>query len=306
MSHSLLGMLAGRMSTDPMSAVREACTSHEADEYGLVLTASGIAYQVERDDGWFTVLVFPDDVPRAERALAAYDEETRRDPHVAAEQQEPSDVAWTAGIAVGLLLLGFFAVTGASAARSRWFEHGAAAAGRMASEPWRAVTALTLHVDAVHVAGNAVATALLLPAVAGRCGPGLAVLLLTVGGAAANLLGALAHDPRHSAVGASTATFAAIGILAALRLVTPPSPAMPGRKRWTVIGAAVVLLALLSSGQNVDVLAHAIGLLVGGVLGTGAGLALRQRPGLAVQSACGVVAVLLVAGAWRLALGAIG
>jgi membrane associated rhomboid family serine protease len=294
------------MSTEPtagMQAVRSACTSREADEYGLVLTASGIAHQVERDDAWFTVLVFADDVPHARRALAAYDEETRRDPHGSAEQEPaPSDVAWTVGIAVGLLLLGFFAVTGPSTARSRWFEQGAASAGRMAIEPWRAVTALTLHVDAVHVAGNAVATAVLLPAVAQRLGAGLAGLLLVVGGAAANLLGALAHDPRHSAVGASTATFVAIGLLTALRLLAPPSPATPRRKRWTVVAAAVVLLAMLSSGDRVDVLSHALGLVTGGILGAGAAIGFRRAPGGAVQCASGAVAALVVAGCWRLAL----
>lgn len=285
-----------------MHAVREACTSREADEYGLVLTASGIPHQVERDDAWFTLLVFAEDAARAQAALTAYDEETRREPHVRPEEHGPSDVAWTVGIAVALLLLGFFAVTGASAAKSRWFEHGAASAGRMGSEPWRAVTALTLHVDAVHVAGNAVATAMLLPAVAERFGPGLAGLLLVVGGAAANLLGALAHDPRHSAVGASTATFAAIGILTALRLRAPRSPVTPRRKRWTVVVAALVLLAMLSAGQNVDVLAHVLGLVTGAVLGAAAGAAIRQPPPAAVQWGSGVFAVLLLVGGWHLAL----
>src|SRR5437763_159481 len=82
-----------------------------------------------------------------------------------------------------------------------------------ADEWWRAVTALTLHVDVVHVAGNALAVAVLLPPLVQRFGAGAALWLLLLAGALGNVLAAMTHDPRHLAVGASTAAFGAVGVL---------------------------------------------------------------------------------------------
>jgi membrane associated rhomboid family serine protease len=78
----------------------------------------------------------------------------------------------------------------------------------MAGEWWRAVTALTLHADAPHVGGNAVAIGVLMTAVCWHLGPGLGAWLLLLAGAAGNLLTAAVHGGGHSSVGASTAVFA--------------------------------------------------------------------------------------------------
>jgi rhomboid protease GluP len=291
-----------------VQAVRVAPTWRQADEWALVLSATGIAHWVDPHDDRFTLLVFAEDAPRAHAVLAAYDEETAREAGATREEDlavaepEPTDTAWTLSVAIALLLLGFFALTGPPAAGSAWFEQGAASAEAMTREPWRAITALTLHVDAVHAAGNAVATAVLLPAVAVRLGPGFAVLLLLVAGASANLLGAMLHEARHAAVGASTATFGAIGALTALRLFPGRRVPAPRRKGWTVVVTGLVLLAMLGAGENADVLAHVLGLLTGAVLGLGAGIAFQEPPRPRAQWLLGVAAAWLVLGCWRLAL----
>jgi hypothetical protein len=112
------------------------------------------------------VLVPDDEVPRATAALAAYDEGAQE----AASAASPDPVSPGRAWSVGVLPLAFYALTGPPAPGSRWFEQGAAAAGRIVGgEPWRAVTALTLDVDAPHVAGNALATVVLVsPIVRGR------------------------------------------------------------------------------------------------------------------------------------------
>ena len=138
------------------------------------------------------------------------------------------------------------------------------------------MTALTLHADLVHVLGNAIAIALLLPPIIRRLGPGIGLALVLLAGATANLLGAAVQGPQHVAVGASTATFGALGILAALRLGSP-SPAGRARgRRWIVPVASVLLLAMLGTGPGTDVLAHALGLAVGAALGLVA--AIVRRP----------------------------
>ena len=71
----------------------------------------------------------------------------------------------------------------------------------------------------VHVLGNAVATAVLLPPLGQRLGVGAALCLALLAGALGNLLSAFVHHPSHVAIGASTATFGAMGALSTLRLL---------------------------------------------------------------------------------------
>jgi membrane associated rhomboid family serine protease len=264
-----------------------------------VLTAAGIAHAVAgHDDGW-SVLVFADDVHRAHAALAAYDRENaERMP-----SPEPPPYPWMSGVTVALLLLAIFSFTGPPGAGSRWFERGAAAAARViGDEPWRAVTALTLHASTVHALSNAVATAVLLPPLVQRLGIGLALCLMVFSGAAGNVLSALVHDPRHIAIGASTATFGAIGALGALRLLPSPTAGTTSRRGWMVLAAMLALLAMLGTAPEADVVAHALGLVAGAALGLATGAVLRQPPRAAVQWTLVALTVLVVAGAWALAL----
>jgi membrane associated rhomboid family serine protease len=282
-----------------MHIVRLTETPSLANECALVLTAAGIPNAVApNDDGW-AVVVAPDDITRAESVLAAWDDERRTERAAHAEPEAP--YPWMSGVALGLVLLWLYSVTGVPSPGSRWFEHGAAVAGRITGgEPWRAVTALTLHADIVHVVGNACALAVLLPPLAQRFGVGAGLLLLLLAGAAGNVLAAFVHDPRHSGVGASTAGFGAVGILVAVRLMA--REASYGRKRWTVPVAGLVLVAFLSAAPRVDIAAHTFGFLAGLAVGVAAALALRVPPGLLVQWIAGSVSAAIVALCWRAAL----
>lgn len=280
--------------------VRETARRNRAEEWALVLAAAGIDCRVRVRGHRFTLLVAAEDSARARAALDAYDDEARRSPPPAAPAP-PAALPWEVGLLAAVALLAFFAITGPPASGSRWFAAGAASAGAIANgEAWRAVTALTLHADALHVAGNAVAVAVLVPAVAQRFGAGLGLALVLLAGVLGNVASALAHDPRHIAVGASTAVFGAIGILAAARMLAVRAT---GRKPWVIPVATLVLLALLGAGRGADVVAHALGLLAGGAVGLCAAL-VPGRPGPAVQWALLAVVVLAIAGCWRLALAA--
>jgi rhomboid protease GluP len=180
----------------PETPIRTTTRLSQAEEWALVLTAAGVPSRLQPVAEVWTLFVPEADVARACEALDAYDAEAPAvtgAPRLAATS---TDTAWTLGLIVGLLLLGFFAISGPPAAGSRWFERGAAASGLMLhGEPWRAVTALTLHVDMVHALGNAVATALLIPPVAQALGPGAGLWLMLLAGAGGNLLAAAAHGP---------------------------------------------------------------------------------------------------------------
>jgi rhomboid protease GluP len=261
-----------------------------------VLAAAGIPHRLREDHRGWTVLVPAEAAAPARAALEAYDADAAP-PGPEPVAPRPAEIAL--GIACGAVLVAFFLVTGPPESDTHWFRAGAAAAGAMLhGEPWRAVTALTLHVDLAHVAGNAVATAVLLPGVAARLGPGTGLLLVLLAGSGANLAAAAVHEPRHVAVGASTATFAALGMLAVLRALAPARG--PRRRRWAAPIAALVLLALVGVGPSTDVLAHAAGLATGGALALGMRrLGPRAAP---VEWALAALAPLAVAGCWWLAL----
>lgn len=285
------------------TAVRGTRRQTRVEEWALVLAAVGIPHRVGREGAGFLLLVPDADAPQAQAALDAYDHEARGERHPELAEQASPGLGWAVGVAVAVLLVAFFAVTGPPAAGPRWFEHGAASARLIVGgEPWRTVTALTLHVDAVHVAGNALATAVLLPAIVQRLGPGVGLWLVLGAGTVGNGLAAMVYDPRHVAVGASTATFGAIGILAALQLLPPGAGARTSRKRWPVLAASLVLVAMLGTGPGADVLAHVLGLLAGGMLGLATGAVLRRPLGAPIQWSLVALAALAVVGCWRLAL----
>jgi len=278
--------------------VRVTPSRSRADEWAVVLAAADVPYELRESlEGW-ALVVSAADADAALDALAAYDRENAGDgPRVApAPAARPLTLA---GVYVALLLLAVFALTGGRAERSAWFERGSGDATRiMAGEWWRAVTALTLHADAPHVAGNAVAGALLVSAVCQAAGTGVGLWLVLLAGALGNVLTAAAQRGPHVSVGASTAIFGAIGILVALRVVTPARVSLGGSRPWVVLAASVLLLALFGTGPNVDVLAHLFGFLAGGALGVVGALALRRPPPAWVQALLAAGAAAAVAGAW--------
>src|SRR6266403_708210 len=169
-------------------AVRVTPDRHRVDEWATVLAAGGISHRLRsRLDGW-ALIVAARDADAARETLDAYDRE-----NIADTERAPSASvghvrgAAGVGVAVGLLLIGFFAVTGTRANRSAWFERGGADAERIvAGEWWRTVTALTLHADAPHVVGNAGASAVLVGAVGHQLGPGVGLCVLLLAGAGGN------------------------------------------------------------------------------------------------------------------------
>jgi membrane associated rhomboid family serine protease len=287
-----MGDLAG-------TAVRVTPERHQADEWAVVLAAGNIPHRLSsRLDGW-ALIVGARDAEAAREALDAYDRENIADSaDVGADAVAPIRGAAVVGVAVGLLLIGFFAVTGTRASRSTWFERGSADAGRIvAGEWWRTVTALTLHADAPHVIGNAGASVVLVGAVSHQLGPGVGLFALLLAGAGGNALTAVAHGAHHDSVGASTAMFGAIGILAATRVMSRGRRSA-ARKLWIVVAASLALLALLGTSPGSDLLAHLFGLLLGGAVGLAAAPTPPRPVRPPVQWAFAVAVLAVVVGAW--------
>src|SRR3989442_12825471 len=281
------------------TAVRVTPERHQADEWAVVLAAGNIPHRLRPAlDGW-ALIVTARHGEAARETLDAYERENIADAvDTDADAVAPVRGAAVVGLAIGLLLIGFFAVTGTRASRSIWFERGGADAERIvAGEWWRTVTALTLHADAPHVIGNAGASVVLVGAVGHQLGPGVGLYLFLLAGAGGNALTAFAHGTHHNSVGASTAMFGALGILAATRVVSRGRhPA--ARKLWMVGAARLALLALLGTSPGSDLLAHLFRLLLRGAMRLAAAPALRRPLRPPVQWALAVAVLAAVVGAW--------
>lgn len=286
----------------PGRAVRLAPNRERADEWAVVLAAADIPHRLRRRlDGWALIVPAPDAAAALE-SLDAYDRENAGEGADRRDAVAPSRPLTLAGLHVALLLIGLFVITGSREGHSEWFQRGSADATRMiAGEWWRAVTALTLHADVPHLLGNALAGALLVTAVCQQLGAGVGLWLLLLAGAGGNALTAAVHRGGHVSVGASTVIFAAIGILAVLRIVMPGRVGSRPGKWWVAVAASLVLLALLGTGPNADLLAHVFGLLAGGAVGLLGALTIRWMPPASVQWLLVAAAGAAVYAAWRLA-----
>jgi rhomboid protease GluP len=270
-------------------------------EFSLVLEARSIDHEVVETGSAWTVTVPPPLVHRAYEEISRYSSERsvpRSLPHMA---QFPGAAIGAIGYALILLITGYCAGEGLFGAD--WLSLGALDAGAV-HEWWRALTALTLHLDQEHLLGNLMFGVLAGVAVGRLLGPGVAWASILGAAALANFVEILIAPSTHRAVGASTAVFAALGLLTGLawrhRLTLR-------ERRWYASApliAGICLLTLLGAGDaHVDVLGHTLGFifdLVVGWLYARAGMP-RNR-GKRLQIAAGAGAALLVCAAWILAL----
>ena len=289
--------------------MRATANQELADSWALVLESQAIPNHLEHHPGQLVLWVPSVDAIRAaaERSLAVHDRE-RREAAAAVFPAVP-DQGWSAaGLAMAVVMAAFFWVTGGrdDGDPGRWFQEGTAVAEKiLGGQAFRAVTALTLHADPAHIFGNAVA-ALIFVSAAGRwLGSGLALLATLAAGSLGNLLVALSYGRDHNSVGASTATFGALGLLGGLQIVrwATQGRAHGGRRRvMAVIAACLGVFAMLGVGERSDVRAHVFGLCCGLVLGMGLGrfvtLPMRKLP----SHLAGLLAALVLAGSWLLAL----
>jgi rhomboid protease GluP len=205
---------------------------------------------------------------------------------------------------MALALVLAYLVTGPRADQSRSFLAGSADSERILSgEPWRAVTALTLHADPAHLVANVTAGALLATAVCRTVGGGLGAVLIVASGVGGNALNALLQGPQHVSIGASTAVLGAVGLLSGLAFVRTRRAVRRRRGRaWLPLAAGLALLGMLGSDPRTDLGAHLCGFLVGVVLGAITGSAMASVPGRGVQRALALATAVVVAASWWLAL----
>ena len=286
--------------------VRASGSIAQAGDWSLVLHSAAISHRIDIRDGLVVLAVAAGDGRRARAALDAFDEESRPVVDVPAPDLGPSAL----GLAFAVLITALYVAAGArdEGLRSAWFLVGSASAQAIvAGQWWRTVTALMLHADALHLAGNVIASLLFVSAVGRWLGAGLGGLVVLAAAMAGNLLTAYFYGRGHVSVGASTATFAALGILSGLQMVHRyrHGSVRQRRRAWFPLAAGLALIVMLGSSERADLVAHLAGLgtgLVGGAV-TGRIIGVRT-PGAGVQALCGAAALAVLVLAWGMAFAA--
>jgi len=272
----------------------------------LVLTARGIPGRLVHG---MRLLVPDRDYPAAMREIALYLDENRPQP---ARPTIDGGYTNTRTTLVVLSLVGIFhnltylALPGPDGTLLDWLGRGNAEAGRiLAGEWWRAVTALTLHADGLHLAGNLLIGSYFVWRLCRMLGSGLGWSLILWSGIAGNLVNALLQSPDHRSVGASTALFGAIGAAGMLGVVRRQHSRA---RNWLLpLAGAAGLLAMLGAGDGeglTDIGAHLFGFGCGLGLGylTGRLVVRHGLPGKWLNRWLALAAATVPIGAWALAL----
>jgi membrane associated rhomboid family serine protease len=288
---------------DGLSVVYESRNRQWVSDRALVLQALGIPYQIVSDEFVSALLVPPGVSERAKFEIWQYEQENRPGAPVA-RVPVPEYQDGIAGMAVYILALCVVAwLAGDSAFGQNWF-----GAGRIDGELirqgewWRSITALTLHGDIRHLLGN-IGFGAVFGYMAGRLlGSGVAWFAIIASAAVANLLNTVLLESAHRSIGASTAVFAALGLLAgyvwrARFMIQDRWPYRVG----PIVGG-IALLAYTGTGdENTDIGAH----LSGFVCGFAAGILLtaftRFLPGRNLQRWTAIAAIAALCVSWLVA-----
>jgi membrane associated rhomboid family serine protease len=275
------------------------------EERALVLTAVGISSRISVAPGSFILEVEEADLAAAAAQLVLYDSEnpTPVAPPAAPPRLHPR--AWLGCAAYVACLLAVAQMISSGSVRFDAFDTGELDAARVQhGQWWRAWTALTLHLDGAHLAANLGAGVWFGYLAARFIGTGTAWLLIVTGAALANLLEGVLGPAEHRSVGASTAVFTALGLMAAYSWRQRLQLRQRWALRWAPLVAGLVLLGWLgSSGEGTDLVAHVLGFGVGALQGAVAATPAAHRWLERVpQWLAGIAALASMTAAWSFAL----
>jgi membrane associated rhomboid family serine protease len=288
---------------DDLRVVFESRNRAECSDRALVLASLRIPYQIVNDENSSALIVPVEFSAKAMDQLIQYDDENPPDVvrdivPIQYQNAAPGLIAYS------LVICGVTVLAGFAASNSEWIVAGRVDGALIrAGEWWRAITALTLHSGLRHLVGNLVFGAMF-GLFAGRLlGPGVAWLAITLAGTLGNVLNTLLLDSAHRSLGASTAVFAALGLIAGYVW----RGKMMAQDRWPyrvgpIVGGFALLMYTGTGGENTDVGAHLMGFLCG--LGSGILLS-PMRTHLVnskLQAASGFAAIAIICGAWIIAL----
>ncbi len=291
---------------DPSSflvTLRRLPVHRQCRELGLILDAARIDWRAIQHQGEWLLQVSATDEPRARAELDAAAAENR-EWSIPSETiiQRASGWGGVLGFAALLLTVAFLERSGA-AAGSDWLDVGRMNAGWVRQgQWWRVITALTLHLNWQHLGANLVFGCLFGWFVGQLLGSGLGWFSILIAGALGNGVNAWVQPAAHTAVGASTAVFGALGLLAGHAWRSQVQERRWIRRLTPLVGGVILLSLTGTGGGRTDVIAHLAGFCCGTLLGAVTAALEPVRVRFTGQLCFGGLACAAVAGAWIKAL----
>ena len=288
---------------EDLRVVFESPVRAECSDRALVLTAVQIPFQIVDDVTSCAIVVPAEFSARAVQELIEYDAENPP-PQIVERTPLTLFSAVPGLVAYALVICGIAVIADYTPRGTDWYISGRVDGALIrAGEWWRTVTALTLHSDLEHLIGNLV-FGIMFGLFAGRLlGSGVAWLAIVIAAALGNTLNTMLLEASHRAIGASTAVFAALGLVAGFVW----RGKFMAQDRWSyrlgpIVGGFALLMYTGTGGERTDIGAHLMGFL----FGLGAGMLLtsvRERlDDMRLQLVAGLATLLLICGAWALAI----
>jgi membrane associated rhomboid family serine protease len=253
----------------------------------------------------FVVVVPEESAAQAVRHMTEVAQEARVPVHIP-KLPKIQPRAWIGSILYVLVMMVVAFAAGSGALGFDWLEGGSLNGAIPAThEWWRVVTALTLHADVGHLLSN-LAFGTVFGLLASRSlGSGVAWASILIGAMMGNALDAAYMPVEQRSIGASTAVFAALGILSAYAWTLETATNLRWAKRLGPLIAGVILLGFLGAGgERTDVVAHVTGFASGCLLGVALGKIPEHRfDSRGLQWLAGTFTLATIAVAWWFAMG---
>jgi len=239
----------------------------EAIEHSLVILALGRDCWILENAGAYSIHADPGDAPAIIEEFALYQKEqaTLRDKPPATEFKTFTTGSELPLLWAAVLMVVFYLQIRDDSLTDRFCN---STSGLLQNgEWWRPFTALFLHADVGHLLGNILIGGIFCVLVMQSVGGLRGWLWILAGGTAANAINAWLHKPGpFESIGASTATFAALGILVGVSTrIAWMTRSYSGFKPLLlpVIAGMILLGWFGSGGENTDVAGHFLGTLCG-------------------------------------------
>lgn len=280
-----------------MQILLDRLTKEQADTFGLVFLSSGIQHETRQGEKGWTLWVAEDTSDVAEGLLKTYLDENKV---FKTSKETPLTTyrkTWSGAWGVFVLLAWHVTITLGHDVGMFHGLYGSSARHVVSGEWYRCATALLLHADSVHLAGNLVGMAIFATGVCSISGWGVGWLLILASGISGNLINAYVYGYGHNSIGASTAVFGALGLLSSYQFLKKTLKPQTRFQTLLPLGAGLALLAFLGSSSHTDIVAHLFGFLSGVLLGVVYYWFVRNPLGWRWQAGAlaGVIIVLLAA-----------
>jgi membrane associated rhomboid family serine protease len=287
-----------------MVIIFEHLSADQADTYQLVLSSSGISHRSKKGKHGWDILVNDTEHEKAINTIEQYLKENQdfhqTDEPLCHEYHKTS----TGLLWVSVILLAFhLAITISNDSEVFVRTYGSSAFHILRGELYRSVTSLMIHANVVHLAGNMLGIAIFGTAVCAITGWGVGWFMILATGVLGNLMNAVLYKTGHLSIGASTAVFGAVGILAAHKFFKKFR--VPGRRMraWLPLGAGLALLSILGSGEHTDLTAHLFGFMAGLIMGAFYGIFVKRPAARAYQIYFLLIALSVLVMSWMRGLG---